>query len=121
MVTWIGWGEYQPSVRPAKLQEANVPIISNDECETNFDFEILPIFEQSICTGYLEGGVSICGGDSGSPLLIRTPNNFYIHLGVAYVTVFPCGDGPSAYISTGFFTDWIFEQLEDSSSDVKVA
>lgn len=121
IATWIGWGGYQPNIMPNRLQEAHIPVIDNDECVASFDFNILPIFNQSICTGYIDGGVAICGGDSGSPLLIRSPNNVFIHLGVAYWTVFPCGNGPSAYISTGYFIDWIIEQMDFDSNKIRIA
>lgn len=57
------------------LTRVDVPLVDNAWCNAEYElltnqFEILP---QQLCAGYEEGGRSSCHGDSGGPLLARSP------------------------------------------------
>lgn len=67
--TIIGWG-YDGSEYPDHLQEAEVPIVSDDACQSAYSGAIHK--PTQICAGYMGvGGIDTCGGDSGGPLLVR--------------------------------------------------
>lgn len=74
--TVIGWGvkSFQ-NFAPAQLQQASVPIVSNNVCNAAYTRTDLypepPVTEGMMCAGFLEGGRDTCLGDSGGPLMIR--------------------------------------------------
>ncbi|KPA18406.1 coagulation factor VII [Candidatus Magnetomorum sp. HK-1] len=77
----IGWGklnEHGPF--STKLQQVNVPIISNDVCLNAFekDPSDVVITSNQICAGEPDGGKDACRGDSGGPLIIRDIDNWVL-------------------------------------------
>jgi secreted trypsin-like serine protease len=80
VVTGIGWGnivQQEPFpgggefVGPDRLQEVNVPIVSDDECDISYDGAVEPAYE--VCAG--RTGKDTCQGDSGGPLFAAVPNS----------------------------------------------
>ena len=68
MATMIGWGltsEGGPS--SAVLKKLDAEIISNAECQTHLNDNILDV---TICAGKLGSSESTCNGDSGGPLMV---------------------------------------------------
>ena len=69
--TIVGWGllnEHEDTY-PGVLQEASLPIQSNEACKLSYgDYAIT---DKMLCAGYLEGGLDSCSGDSGGPLMIQ--------------------------------------------------
>ncbi|KFO78143.1 Enteropeptidase, partial [Cuculus canorus] len=87
------------------LQEAEVPLISNEKCQ-----QWMPeysITENMICAGYEMGGVDSCKGDSGGPLTYEDGNKWVL----VGVTSFgsPCAlpKRPGVYVRVSMFVDWI--------------
>jgi trypsin len=78
--TTIGWGSTSPSgeTYPERLQEVNLPIISNSTCETAYPGLITGAM---LCAGYPYGGKDSCFGDSGGPLMVKVDNQ-WLHAGV---------------------------------------
>ncbi|XP_018580349.1 trypsin-1-like [Anoplophora glabripennis] len=110
-----GWGSLTGTdvpIMPDTLQFIEVPILEHEECRHAFE-EILgggreiPLdFEANICTGPLTGGISICAGDSGTPL---ADAHGEILIGIASWTANPCArpGAPSVYNKVSFYADWI--------------
>ncbi|KAM8977005.1 enteropeptidase [Pelodytes ibericus] len=101
-----GWGrlESQGPI-PNILQEAEVPLISNEKCQQQ-----LPeynITQNMICGGYEEGGIDTCQGDSGGPLMCMENERWFL----AGVTSFGVGcaqpNRPGVYVRVTQFKDWI--------------
>ncbi|KTG01461.1 hypothetical protein cypCar_00034351 [Cyprinus carpio] len=71
--SWItGWGnigEGVPLPSPEVLQEVEVPVIGNRQC--NCLYGVGEITDNMICAGLLEGGKDSCQGDSGGPMVSR--------------------------------------------------
>ena len=73
--TIAGWGNTSSDGEeyPDTLQKAQVPITTDDYCESRYsedegwDFDP----ETMVCAGYPEGGVDTCQGESGGPLFGR--------------------------------------------------
>ncbi|MBW1636454.1 MAG: serine protease [Deltaproteobacteria bacterium] len=80
IATIIGWGTTSPtgSVYPEKLQQVELPIVSNTTCNTSYPSQIT---DDMICAGYQGGGKDSCSGDSGGPLVVRI-NGQWVHAGV---------------------------------------
>ena len=68
--TIVGWGVTEEGGdRPDTLQEAQVPITSDEYCSGAYsDFDPATM----VCAGFPEGGVDTCQGDSGGPMFGRT-------------------------------------------------
>lgn len=80
VVTAAGWGNLVRQdpfpgggviVYPDRLQEVNVPIVSDDECSVAYDGIVLPEYE--VCAG--RTGKDTCQGDSGGPIFSAVPNS----------------------------------------------
>ncbi|HEX8647148.1 MAG TPA: serine protease [Thermoleophilaceae bacterium] len=62
-----GWGVLEDggTAGPDTLQEADVPILTDEYCGSAYsDFDP----KTMVCAGYAEGGIDTCQGDSGGPL-----------------------------------------------------
>uniref|UniRef100_A0A8C5MWH1 Transmembrane serine protease 15 n=1 Tax=Leptobrachium leishanense TaxID=445787 RepID=A0A8C5MWH1_9ANUR len=105
-----GWGRTQSQGPiPNILQEAEIPLISNEKCQQN-----LPeynITQNMICGGYDEGGIDTCQGDSGGPLMCLEDQRWF-QVGV---TSFGIGcaqpNRPGVYVRLTQFKDWIHQFL----------
>ncbi|RXN23623.1 transmembrane protease serine 11B [Labeo rohita] len=71
--SWItGWGNISEGVAlpsPKVLQEVEVPVIGNRQC--NCLYGVGNITDNMICAGLLEGGKDSCQGDSGGPMVSK--------------------------------------------------
>ncbi|XP_006873219.1 PREDICTED: enteropeptidase [Chrysochloris asiatica] len=101
-----GWGRLVHQGPTANiLQEAEVPLISNDRCQQQMvEYNITG---NMVCAGYEEGGIDSCQGDSGGPLMCQENNRWFL----AGVTSFgyECArpNRPGVYARVSKFTDWI--------------
>ncbi len=68
MGTVIGWGLTSDGGRTSDvLKKLEAVIISNDECQTHLDDNIIDL---NICAGKLGSSEATCNGDSGGPLMV---------------------------------------------------
>ena len=82
LATILGWGatfprtlEEEPSGFPRALQQAEVPLVSNEVCNAPQSYNGA-ILETMLCAGFPEGGVDTCQFDSGGPLLVPSGAGF---------------------------------------------
>uniref|UniRef100_A0A3P9HII1 Peptidase S1 domain-containing protein n=1 Tax=Oryzias latipes TaxID=8090 RepID=A0A3P9HII1_ORYLA len=111
--TWVtGWGNIRSGVplpAPETLQEVQVPIVGNIQCDCNYGAG--SITDNMLCAGLLEGGKDSCQGDSGGPLVIKQ-NNRWIQAGVVSF-----GEGcaltnyPGVYTRVSQYQTWINTQI----------
>uniref|UniRef100_A0A8C5LCV7 Enteropeptidase n=1 Tax=Jaculus jaculus TaxID=51337 RepID=A0A8C5LCV7_JACJA len=102
-----GWGRVVNQAGPTAdiLQEADVPLLSNEKCQhqmTEYN-----ITENMICAGYDKGGIDSCQGDSGGPLMCQENNRWFL-VGVTsfgYQCAQP--NHPGVYVRVPRFTEWI--------------
>jgi trypsin len=80
VATIVGWGSTSPygDIYPERLQQVELPIISNTTCSEAYSSEIT---DNMICAGYSEGGKDSCYGDSGGPLMVQIDGE-WVHAGV---------------------------------------
>jgi len=109
---WVtGWGRlYEDGPLPAVLQEVDLPIINNTECEAMYEKagfrEHIPhIF---ICAGYREGGKDSCEGDSGGPMAVKRENGRFDLAGIISWGI-GCAkkNQPGVMTRIAYFRDWI--------------
>ncbi len=63
----LGWGKTTSNRMSPVLQQADIPIVSNNDCKYVYSPDL--ITDSMVCAGFDEGGVDTCQGDSGGPLL----------------------------------------------------
>jgi len=80
ITTVIGWGTISPigAVYLEKLQQVELPVVSNAVCAKSYPSQIT---DDMICAGFAEGGKDSCSGDSGGPLVVRIDDQ-WVHAGV---------------------------------------
>jgi len=81
---WItGWGTLSSGgSTPTILQEAEVTVISNSECMSNYGYSTGEITESMLCANgrSASGGITdACQGDSGGPLVCAEGGSWVIH------------------------------------------
>ncbi len=124
-----GWGNTiaQPvpggSNFPAQLQEVEVPILSNAQCEALYDANDGPgdwITANMLCAGYEAGGKDSCQGDSGGPLVVYdTVEEMWWQAGVVSWGTGCAAPGlPGVYARVSQFTDWINETINSPVFDL---
>ncbi|KAM6951016.1 serine protease 33-like [Aplochiton taeniatus] len=71
--SWVtGWGNIREGVplpSPKALQEVEVPVVGNRQC--NCLYGVGSITDNMVCAGILAGGKDSCQGDSGGPMVIK--------------------------------------------------
>jgi secreted trypsin-like serine protease len=116
--TILGWGATDPvqPVLPDVLQEAVVPIMSNDECSDSHG--LLFKGDAMLCAGVLasaadaDDGVDVCNGDSGGPILVRTGEE-WTQVGITSWG-FECGSHEFAGVYTRIanYAPWLESSLD---------
>uniref|UniRef100_A0A3Q3X6C2 Peptidase S1 domain-containing protein n=1 Tax=Mola mola TaxID=94237 RepID=A0A3Q3X6C2_MOLML len=106
---WItGWGDIGNNVSlpdPKRLQEVNVTVVSNIECDRVYG----DVTSNHICTSSSRGGTGICVGDGGGPLLKKTDNK-WVQAGVmSFVAFQGCAlpNIPEGYTRVSNYQSWI--------------
>lgn len=104
MSTVVGWGNMSADFDffPHRLQEVQVPIVSNQDCkqvnaQTQASLRQV-ITDNKLCAGYISGGKDACQGDSGGPLLIKKNDRFYL------AGVVSSGNGCALPLAYGVYT-----------------
>jgi hypothetical protein len=117
----IGWGATQEDgTVPNRLQEVTVPLMSDAQCQQDYQNIYSLEGEVMICAGLPQGGQDACQGDSGGPLWITTPT------GLVQVGITSFGEGcarpnnPGVYAEVSAFVDWISRRIGSGSYEVQL-
>ncbi|WP_245921488.1 trypsin-like serine protease [Bowmanella denitrificans] len=96
-----GWGlTYNRGTPSEVLREAPLPVISNNQCSSQLNFNI----PGSVICGGGEGGRSACNGDSGGPYAVSANGRFY---SIGTVSWGINCQGATAFTRTTSYLDWI--------------
>ncbi|KAH1017630.1 trypsin-1-like isoform X1 [Dendroctonus ponderosae] len=108
-----GWGTpYYGGSLMDELQQVNVPIVSNEECEEYYKNESIVygvyVTGRMLCAGFLDGSADVCNGDSGGPLIV----DGYLTGVVSWSKFGGCASEgfPAVYTSFPSLLSWIKEQ-----------
>ncbi|XP_026078956.1 uncharacterized protein LOC113056403 [Carassius auratus] len=107
--SWVtGWGnigEGVPLPSPNVLQEVEVPVVGNRQC--NCLYGVGNITDNMICAGLLEGGKDSCQGDSGGPMVSRE-SSVWVQSGiVSFGTGCARPELPGVYTRVSCYQEWI--------------
>ncbi|XP_014068114.2 serine protease 27 [Salmo salar] len=111
--SWVtGWGntnEGDPLPPPQTLQEVEVPVVGNTQCDCLYGAG--SITDNMLCAGVLEGGKDSCQGDSGGPMVVKQ-NSVWVQSGVVswgYGCAQP--NLPGVYTRVSSYQSWINSQI----------
>ncbi|XP_076851797.1 chymotrypsin-like protease CTRL-1 isoform X2 [Brachyhypopomus gauderio] len=107
-LSWnTGWGNIATGVSlpsPGILQEVQIPIIGNRQCDCLYSGIITG---DMICAGALPGGKDPCQGDSGGPLVVKQ-GSVWIQAGiVSFGVACALPNYPGVYTRVSEFQSWI--------------
>ncbi|XP_023934841.1 chymotrypsin-like elastase family member 2A [Bicyclus anynana] len=125
-----GWGIDNDNTMPGPLQQALLPIVSNDTCvRSNPSFYLKLLNEKNFCAGYHNNGTGVCNGDSGGGLVVYVPDRtesgsgkesgaWYVRGMASLSQTVPNGficdpDQYSLFTDVAKFTDWIDAQMAE--------
>ncbi|XP_077406821.1 chymotrypsin-like protease CTRL-1 [Vanacampus margaritifer] len=112
-----GWGKIgaeEANQAFDRLQEVEIPIIGNKQCDCAFSrLENSDITSGMICSG--EEGKGACQGDSGGPMQCMQ-GSVWIQAGISSFGV-PCATGafPEVFSRVSFYQQWITAQVGGAS------
>ncbi|XP_063079933.1 IgGFc-binding protein-like [Engraulis encrasicolus] len=105
-----GWGdinEGESLPHPGTLQEVEVPVIGNRQCDCFYQPIDWPITQNMICSGLLDGGKDACQGDSGGPM-VNQQNSVWIQSGLVSFGYGCAREGfPGVYTRVSSYQSWI--------------
>ena len=122
LLTVMGWGNQSSTGEefPNRLFQVEVPLVSNQQCATNYEASGIDITEKMLCAGFKQGGKDSCQGDSGGPLLYQL-NGTWQQVGIVSF-----GEGcalpgfPGVYARVEQYNSWVSQQIGSSGSSTPV-
>ncbi|XP_051256440.1 serine protease 27-like isoform X3 [Dicentrarchus labrax] len=102
--SWVtGWGRTDNGTAADILQEADVPIVGNNQCKCAYP----ELTDNMICAGFKAGGKDSCQGDSGGPLVTKN-GPIWVQSGVVSFGN-GCGlpKNPGVYARVSQYQEWI--------------
>jgi secreted trypsin-like serine protease len=107
-----GWGAESSGASdvPDDLKEAEMPIVSDAECQNSYRFTLGFDPATNVCAGDLLGGEDSCQGDSGGPLQVQDGAGAWIQVGVVSYGLgcaFPTQYGVYAEVGGDALRGWI--------------
>lgn len=107
VVRTAGWGQTGTGILPpsaTRLQKIQVPVVPFADCQASLLNFNLQLQAGKMCTGPLTGGIGVCNGDAGGPVMQgRTI------VGVVSFTTSPCAavGGASVHTNISSYRNWI--------------
>ncbi|XP_035226632.1 nuclear pore complex protein DDB_G0274915-like [Stegodyphus dumicola] len=106
-----GWGKLTHGGDiPNILQEVQVPIVANGDCQRMFYYagHQKAIRSNFVCAGYISGGQDSCEGDSGGPLMVQREDKRWVLVGTVSHGI-GCADPnlPGVYMRMSSYRPWI--------------
>ncbi|XP_078504323.1 trypsin-3-like [Lissotriton helveticus] len=111
--TWCltsGWGNTVPDsvVYPRVLQCLDLPIISSAQCKQAYPYYYT---DNMMCAGFMQGGRSSCGGDSGGPLECNGQLQGVVSWGPGKCA---SKDAPTVYTKVCNYNAWINQVIANN-------
>ncbi|XP_062327666.1 transmembrane protease serine 9-like isoform X2 [Osmerus eperlanus] len=109
IVSWVtGWGTINLRVNlpsPKNLQEVDVPIVGNRQCNCNYG--VGSITDNMLCAGLKVGGKDSCQGDSGGPMVSKQGGRWIQSGVVSFGKDCALANFPGVYARVSMYQMWI--------------
>ncbi|XP_046893976.1 serine protease 27-like [Hypomesus transpacificus] len=109
IVSWVtGWGTINSDVNlpsPRNLQEVDVPIVGNRQCNCNYG--VGSITDNMLCAGLKAGGKDSCQGDSGGPMVSKQGDRWIQSGVVSFGKGCALANFPGVYARVSKYQTWI--------------
>jgi secreted trypsin-like serine protease len=123
IATIVGWGEKEDETFPDILNDAQVPMISDADCDDHYEDGVPPedyYPATMVCAGSgtsADPDTDTCQGDSGGPLMVDDGAAFAL-IGVTSWGG-ECGEGPGVYARVGSdpLNDWVKDRMTAGPPD----
>ncbi|KAM4635778.1 polyserase-2 [Polymixia lowei] len=111
--SWVtGWGTIRSGVplpSPQTLQEVDVPVVGNRQCNCNYG--VGTITENMICAGLTAGGRDSCQGDSGGPMMSKQGTRWILGGVVSFGRGCALPNFPGVYARVSRYQSWINSRI----------
>ncbi|XP_031416590.1 serine protease 27-like [Clupea harengus] len=109
--SWVtGWDKPQSLSLPfpQTLQEVDVPVVGNSDCQRAYSSNSISITNNMVCAGLLgQGGKDSCQGDSGGPLVSKQ-GSVWVQAGVVSFGIgCALAEFPGVYARVSQYQSWI--------------
>jgi secreted trypsin-like serine protease len=100
---------------PDRMQFAQVPITTDDECAKDYDSGSFDA-RTMVCAGYPQGGTDTCTGDSGGPLLAAVRGGFRLAGATSFGEGCAQAGKPGVYarVAEGPIREWLKTVVPDA-------
>ena len=108
-----GWGTLSSGgSQPDYLQEALVPIVSKQKCETAYGAN--NIHASMVCAGLDAGGVDSCQGDSGGPMVCEFGGRWFIEGATSWGHGCAAAGKYGVYAKVRYLKTWIENKMNSN-------
>ncbi|XP_043942151.1 serine protease 27-like [Protopterus annectens] len=120
LMCWVtGWGinSYEEITGQDILQEGEIPIINQPQCDCLYHVDTLysPNYQQVemdyICAGYIRGTRDACQGDSGGPLMCKDGDKWILAGLVSWGQSCAVTNRPGVYTHVPTFQNWLQSKI----------
>jgi secreted trypsin-like serine protease len=117
----VGWGGLvsvpTPTDFPMDLQEVELPIVSNADCNSVPVYSGLIDDTNMVCAGFTDMAKDACVGDSGGPLMVER-NGEFEQVGIVSFGPPVCGLTYGGYTRVSAFESWIRSYVGNGGGQV---
>ncbi|KAL9985595.1 hypothetical protein ACROYT_G008017 [Oculina patagonica] len=107
-----GWGTLSSEgSQPDYLQEASVPIVSQEQCRNSYPGLI---HDSMICAGFDEGGVDACQGDSGGPMVCEFDGKWYLEGATSWGYGCAAANYYGVYAKVRYLKSWVEDTMSNN-------
>ena len=108
-----GWGTLQSGgSQPDYLQEASVPIVSQDKCKSAYGSD--SIHDSMICAGLDAGGIDACQGDSGGPMVCEFGGKWYLEGATSWGHGCAAAGKYGVYAKVRYLKTWVQNKMSSN-------
>ncbi|MEZ4619123.1 MAG: serine protease [Caldilineaceae bacterium] len=110
----LGWGVMKSGFGATTLQQAELPIVAQQDCASFYARQGYHVIDSILCAGYRTGGIDACAGDSGGPMMVwDEAEEVWVQVGIISAGAGCAEPGYfGLYTRLSDFAEWITQTTE---------